>query len=90
MPEYGPDLGHRKGTILPMQISVPNPEKPVFIIFFTALHRSKEMRLKCGSLEESGRWVYTLQLELRRISNDRRMKKGVKIREKKSKLVIDY
>jgi hypothetical protein len=46
--------------------------------------------MKCSSLEESNRWVYTLQLELRRISNDRRMKKGVKIREKKSKLVIDY
>jgi hypothetical protein len=48
------------------------------------------MRIKCQTVEESNRWVYTLQLELRRISNDRRMKKGVKIREKKSKLVIDY
>lgn len=42
-------------------------------------------------MDECNRWLYSLQLEMRRMNNDKIMKsKGIKIKEKKSKLIIDY
>jgi len=40
-------------------IKVPNPEKTVFIISFTAVGRTKEMKIKCEG-EEMKRWIYSL------------------------------
>ena len=45
----------------------------------------------CDNMDECNRWLYSLQLEMRRMNNDKIMKsKGIKIKEKKSKLIIDY
>jgi len=57
------------------------PDRPVFIVNSRTLSRNKEMRFKCESIEESNRWVYTLQVEMRRIENDRKMRwRGVRIK----------
>jgi hypothetical protein len=73
------------------EISHPHPDKPVFTIRAKVLGRHKETKLQCPQGEDAARWVFSLQGEMRRVGNDRKMKwKGMKGKEKRSKLVIDY
>lgn len=49
------------------------------------------MKIKCENNELTNRWIFSLQLQMRRLSNDKKMQsKSIKIKEKKSNLVIDY
>ena len=49
------------------------------------------MKIKCENNELTNRWIFSLQLEMRRLSNDKKMQStSIKIKGKKSNLVIDY
>ena len=49
------------------------------------------MKIKCENNDLTNRWIYSLQLQMRRIRNDKKMQAtSIKIKEKKSNLVIDY
>jgi hypothetical protein len=71
------------------EIKVPRADRPHFSICFQGLHRRKEFKVKCNDLEDRLRWVYSLDCELRRIRNDKKMK-VLKVRDLTCNIIIDY
>ena len=74
------------------EVVCPDPKKSSLYIIFSSLSRDKKLKIKCQTPEESSRWIFSIQSEMKRLSNDRKMKtKSLKIREKNHrKLIIDY
>ena len=66
-----------------------HPDKPHFTIMFQGLHKLKEMRIKCSTVEDRMRWMFSIECEMKRIKNDKKMK-VLKMRDLTCNLIIDY
>lgn len=76
-----------------LEVRLPNPERPTFLVLYSWLNRKKELKLKAESAELCGRWIYSIEMEMKRLWNDKKMKSQgqVKIKSQKNvQLLIDY
>lgn len=57
-----------------LDIKIPHHDRPYFFIEFQGLHKTKELQFRCETVEERMRWTYSIECELRRLRNDKKMK----------------